>query len=120
MNIVLWVIQIILAAVFLTAGLMKLVFPKKKLEKAFEWVKDFSQNKIQIIAAFEIIGAFGLFLPGVYPISQVIIPLSAAGLFIIMLLATLIHYKRNDKIEMIINIVLLALLAFVIISRFTM
>lgn len=120
MNIALWIIQILLAAAFLTTGSIKLVFPKKNLEKVFDWIDDFSQNKIQIIATLEIIGAFGLFLPGVYPISKVIIPLSAAGLAIIMILAALTHYNRGEKSEMITNIVIFGLLSIVIIGRFAL
>lgn len=118
MNIALWILQILVAALFLTTGSMKLVIPKKKLEKVFDWVDDFSQDTIRIIAAFEILGALGLFLPGVFPIYSVIIPLSAMGLTIVMILATLTHYNRGEKAEMIVNIVLAVLLVFVIIGRF--
>lgn len=117
MNTALWIIQILLAAAFLTAGSIKLVLPKKKLEKVFDWIDDFSQNKIQIIATFEIIGAFGLFLPGVFPISKVLIPLAATGLTVIMVLAALTHYNRGEKPEMFTNIVIFGLLTIVIIGR---
>ncbi len=117
MNIALWIIQIFLAAVFLTLGSIKAVFPKDKLTDVFEWSDDFSENKIKIIGAFEIIGALSLFLPGVFDISTFLIPLSAAGLAIIMVLAVLTHYNRGEKKEIIINIVLFVLLSFVVIVR---
>jgi uncharacterized membrane protein YphA (DoxX/SURF4 family) len=118
MNITLWIIQILLAAVFLTTGSIKLVIPKKKLEKVFDWIDDFSRNKIKTIAAFEVVGALGLLLPGVYSIYSVIMPLSAIGLSVIMVLAALTHYNRGENAEMIVNIIIATLLAFVIIGRF--
>jgi len=120
MNIALWVIQILLAALFLTTGSIKLVFPKKKLEKVFDWIDDFSQNRIRIIATFEVFGALGLFLPGVYPISNLIMPVAAAGLAIIMILAALTHYNRGEDSEMVVNISIAVLLSFVIIGRLAM
>ena len=120
MNIALWIIQILLAAFFLTVGSIKLVLPKDKLAKVFEWIDDFSSQKVKVIGALEIIGALGLFIPGVYSYLTVLIPLAAAGLAIIMLLAALTHYKRGEKSEITTNIVVLLLLTFVVIGRFTL
>jgi uncharacterized membrane protein len=117
MNIALWILQIMLAAFFLTVGSIKVVLTKEKLSKVFEWIDDFSQNKIKMIGSFEIIGALGLFLPGVYPIGNAIIPISAAGLAIIMVLAAMTHYNRTETKEIIINIALFVSLMLVIIGR---
>lgn len=117
MNIALWIIQILLAAFFLTSGSIKLVLRRDKLARVFDWIDDFSQTKIKIIAAFEVIGAFGLFIPGVYSLAPVLIPLSAAGLLFIMVLAALTHYKRGEKIEMTSNVAIFCLLIIVIVGR---
>ncbi len=117
MNIALWIIQTLLAAFFLTVGSLKLVLPREKLAKVFEWIDDFSENKIKAIGAFEFIGALGLFLPGVYSTGLIFIPLAAAGLAIIMVLAALTHYNRDEKKEIIINIIVFFFLTIVIIGR---
>lgn len=117
MNITLWIIQILLAAIFLTAGSIKLVLPVDRLARVFEWIDDFSQEKVKAIGAFEILGGLGLFLPGVYGIGPILIPLAAAGLAIIMVLAAITHFKREEKPEMIVNIVLFVFLAFVVLGR---
>lgn len=117
MNIALWILQILLAAFFLTAGCVKLVLSKERLARVFEWVDDFPQNKIKTIGAFEMIGAFGLFLPGVYTLSPIFIPISAIGLAAIMILAARTHHSRGENPEMISNVVLLVLLVFVIVGR---
>jgi len=118
MNIILWILQIFLAAFFLTVGSIKVVLTKDRLAKVFEWIDDYSQNKIKIIGVFEIVGALGLFLPGVYSKGYVLIPLSAAGLAIIMILAAITHYNRGETKEMVLNISIFVLLALVIIGRF--
>ncbi|MCY1721028.1 DoxX family protein [Prolixibacteraceae bacterium Z1-6] len=117
MNIALWILQILLAAFFLTMGSIKAVLPKDKLLKVFEWIDDFSREKIKTIGGFEIAGALGLFIPGVYSLPEIIIPLSAAGLAIIMVLAAITHYNRGEKSDLNLNIVLFILLAIVIVGR---
>lgn len=117
MNIALWIIQILLAAFFLTVGSLKAVLPKDKLAPVFIWIDDFSENKIKTISAFEILGGLGLFIPGVYDITYFLIPFSAAGLAIIMILAALTHYNRGEKKEIIINIIVFVILCIVIIGR---
>ena len=120
MNIALWVTQILLAALFLTVGSIKLVLPKEKLVKVFEWIDDFTSERVKLIGAFEVIGALGLFIPGVYSFWTVLIPLAAAGLAIIMVLAALTHYNREEKSELTTNIIILILLTFIVIGRFTL
>ena len=56
MNTALWIIQILLAALFLTVGSIKLVLPKEKLEKVFEWIDDYTPERIKLIGGFEILG----------------------------------------------------------------
>ena len=119
MNILFWIIQILLAAVFMTSGTMKTVLHKDKLAKALEWVDDFTPERLKIIGAFEILGGLGLSLPGVYSIAEFLIPLAATGLAIIMVLAALTHFNRGEKVEIIINIVLFILNASVAIFRFS-
>lgn len=120
MDIILWVVQIILAAVFLTFGLTKAVVPIDKLKLAMPWIETFSSNKIRIIGVLESIGGFGLFFPGLYPIDPIIIPLAATCLAIIMVLAAITHYNRNEKGDMILNIILFMLASFVAIGRFAL
>lgn len=86
MNIVLWIIQLLLALLFLFAGGLKLVLPIDKL------VAMGSPNQvvlpglfIRFIGVCEVLGALGLILPGVLGIRRRLTPLAAAGLVIIMI-----------------------------------
>lgn len=113
MNVALWIIQIIVAALFLTSGSLKLVLPKDNLIKVFEWIEDFTEPKLRLIGAFEVLGGLGLFLPGVYSTLEILIPLAAIGLTIIMVLACFLHYRRDEKSNLIVNIVILLLLLLI-------
>jgi uncharacterized membrane protein YphA (DoxX/SURF4 family) len=59
MNVVIWVLQILLALAFLAAGLTKLTQPRRKLATTMGWVEDFSDPGVRAIGALEILGALG-------------------------------------------------------------
>ena len=117
MDILLWIIQIFLAVVFITLGLAKAVVPMEKLRKAMNWVNEFGQKKVRVIGGLETLGGFGLFFPGLYPISSLIIPISASGLALIMIFAAIINLNRGERDELITNIVLFLLAGFIVVGR---
>lgn len=91
MNILLWIIQILLALLFLAAGAPKLIFSMEKLTSMGP------PNQVQLpflfirfIGVCEVLGALGLILPGIFRIRKGLTPLAAAGLMIIMLGAAVV------------------------------
>src|SRR5260370_34239324 len=89
MNIVLWIIQVVLALLFLFSGGMKLVIPPDVLQSMG------SPNQvvlpglfIRFIGVCEGLGALGLILPGLLRNRPRLTPLAATGLVIIMIGAT--------------------------------
>jgi uncharacterized membrane protein YphA (DoxX/SURF4 family) len=91
MNIVLWIIQVLLALLFLFSGGMKLAIPPDVLRSMG------SPNQvvlpglfIQFIGVCEVLGALGLILPGLLRIRPRLTPLAATGLVIIMIGATVL------------------------------
>ena len=86
MNILLWIIQVLLALLFLFAGGMKLVIAPEVLQSMG------SPNQIglpgllvRFIGVCEVLGGLGLILPGLLRIRPGLTPLAAAGLVIIMI-----------------------------------
>src|SRR3954464_14838206 len=82
-TITLWVIQSLVAAVFLMAGGMKLIVPIEQLAASGPVI--FPAWFIHFIGSCEVLGALGLILPGVTHIKTFLTPLAAAGLVIIMI-----------------------------------
>jgi len=84
LNVVLWIIQALLALLFLFAGVVKLVIPMAAMAKQTGLPGEF----LRFIAVCEVLGALGLLLPGILRIKTSLTPLAASGLVIIMIGAT--------------------------------
>jgi hypothetical protein len=85
-NRVLWVIQWLLAALFVFAGGMKLVMPIDELVAQ----SHMSGGFLRFIGVVEVLGGLGLVLPGLTGIGPILTPLAAAGLVIVMIGATVV------------------------------
>lgn len=83
MNVVLWIIQILLALLFAFAGVSKFLMPADEIVKNSPpfiplWF-------IYFIGVAETLGAIGLVVPWLTGIKKYLTPLAALGLFIIMI-----------------------------------
>jgi uncharacterized membrane protein YphA (DoxX/SURF4 family) len=116
MNVVLWVLQILLAALFLAAGATKLTQPKEKLKPRMGWVEGVAPTHVKLIGAAEVLGALGLILPWATGIAKVLTPIAAVGLAIIMAGAVVVHVRRKEP--MIPQIVIFVLTVVVAVGRF--
>jgi uncharacterized membrane protein YphA (DoxX/SURF4 family) len=118
MNIVLWILQILLALLFLFAGITKLVLPAEVLQSAGSpnAIK-FSALFLKFIGVLETLGGLGLILPGIFHRQQYLTPLAAAGLAIIMIGAVKTTIM-GDGVSMIVGPLVVGLLcAFVAYGR---
>jgi len=79
-NRTLWTIQILLAALFVFAGIMKLAAPMEELAKQAALPGPF----LKFIGVAELLGGLGLALPGLVRTLPVLTPVAAAGLVVIM------------------------------------
>jgi DoxX-like family len=120
MNLTLWIVAGLLAAVFLFAGSTKLFIPRKKLAEApgGGWVLDFSAGFVKALGALEILGAVGLILPALLDVAPVLVPLAALGLGVIMVGAAAVEFRRQEFKHVLVNLTYLALIAFVAWGRF--
>lgn len=117
LNIVLWVLQVLVALAFLMAGSIK-VFRYDAAREQMPWVKDVTRPLVTFIGSAEILGGLGLILPRLTGILPWLTPLAGAGLALVMLLAAGFHVSRKETPVM--NIVLLVLAAFVAYGRFVL
>lgn len=119
MNTTLWIIQGILSAVFLLAGLMKLTESKKMLADQLTWTNDFSLRDIRMIGLSELLCGIGILLPHHTGIAPILTPVAAVGICLIMLLAmATVHFKRKENRSIAGNIILFLMAAFVAYGRF--
>jgi uncharacterized membrane protein YphA (DoxX/SURF4 family) len=112
MNIALWIIQVLLAALFIFAGVMKFVMPVSEMASQTGLPGPF----FWFLGVVEILGGLGLVLPGLLRIRTGLTPLAAAGLFIIMIGATVLSFKGGPA-AVLVPFVAGLLLAFVAYGR---
>jgi uncharacterized membrane protein YphA (DoxX/SURF4 family) len=110
MNLILWILQVLLALAFLAHGLLFLFPPANMLELMNEVV---SSGFRIFLGVAEVLAAVGLTLPGITRIMPWLISCAAAGLIVVMIGATILHTNRGEVSSAITTAILLALLAFV-------
>ena len=118
MTIFLWILQALLAAMFLMAGTMKATQPIDKLAPKLPWVTSYSPATVRFIGIAELLGAIGLILPAATGILPILTPIAAVGLAIIMILASVFHLRRKEYSGIAFNVVLLIVMLVVAVGRF--
>src|SRR5882724_9667684 len=113
MNVALWIVQGLLAAVFLLAGGAKLVLPLDQMTGPVALPGWF----LRFIGLAEVLGALGLVLPGLLRIRTGLTSLAAAGLVIIMIGATVVMWAGGMVAVALLNVVVALLAAFVAYGR---
>lgn len=116
MNKVLWGLQVVLGVFFVGTGVLHLVVPAG-LPSMMAWMYDLDQTRHYVSGTAEILGGLGLILPGLTRIQTWLTPLAAVGLIAVMILAAAFHAGRDETQNLIQNVVLAALLAFVAYGR---
>ena len=118
MNILLWIIQILLALLFLFSGGVKLVVPADVLQaQAPPGAITFSAWFLKFIGLCEVLGGLGLVLPGIFRTRRGLIPLAAIGLLIIVIGAVVVSIMGTGVKTAIIPFVTALLCAFVAYGR---
>jgi uncharacterized membrane protein YphA (DoxX/SURF4 family) len=114
MNIVLWILQVLLALAFLAHGWMFL-FPSPEIAALMNaslarWFQLF-------LGVAEVAAGLGLILPGLTRILPQLVAWAADGIAIIMVSATIWHFVRGEVSSGFITLVLLAMAVFVAYQR---
>jgi hypothetical protein len=112
-TVALWIVQGLLAALFVFAGGMKLVLPLEQMKGPIELPGPF----LRFIGVAELLGGLGLILPGLLRIQPGLTPLAAAGLVIIMAGATVMGLMVHDVAMSLIPLAVGLLAAFVAYGR---
>jgi len=114
MNILLWVLQALLAAAFLAHGLLLLMPPPDIAAQMYAslprwfWV---------FLGVAEVAAAIGITLPGAARIQPWLVPAAAAGIMIVMVSATIWHVVRGEFSSAVVTLVLLVMATYVAYMR---
>jgi hypothetical protein len=115
MNVVLWILQVLLAVAFFAHGWLLLAPPPdisaQMLASLPRWFWVF-------LGIAEILAAIGLTLPGLTRIQPWLVTWAAVGVMIVMVSATVWHIARNENSSALVTLVLLAMATFVAYARY--
>ena len=114
MNIVLWVLQVLLAVAFMAHGWLFLSPPAEIVEQMNASLPRWFQL---FLGVAEVLAAVGLILPGLTRILPWLVTWAAVGIMIVMVSATAFHVMRGEMSSAGITLLLLAMAAFVAYMR---
>ena len=117
MNIAIWVVQVLLAVFLILFGFIKAFLPIDGMADQMPFVLDVPEALVRFIGVAELAGAFGLILPAITRILPRLTIAAAGGLGTIMILAFIFGVSRGEIPNAVINIVVLAVLAFIAYGR---
>ena len=110
MNTFLWVLQGLLALVFLVTGVRKLIRTDAQT-RAVPWVRATPVLVVRGIGVLEILGALGVVLPALTGILSWLTPVAAVGLVLLMLGAAWVNYQAQLYRPIVVNALILLLAA---------
>lgn len=114
MNVVLWILQVLLAVAFFAHGLLFLNPPP---EIAVQMNASLPRWFQLFLGVAEILAAIGITLPGLTRILPWLVTWAAGGIVIVMVSATVYHFLRNEISSALITLLLLAMATFVAYAR---
>ena len=114
MNILLWVLQVLLAVAFLLHGLLLLMPPA---EIAAQLLMSLPRSFWVFLGVAEIAAAIGLTLPGLTRVMPFLVSWAAVGIMIVMISATGYHIVRGEISSAAVTFVLLIMATFVAYMR---
>jgi uncharacterized membrane protein YphA (DoxX/SURF4 family) len=119
MNIALWVLQVLLALVFVFHANLLLRPPSpERLQSRMRWVLEMPAGLRIFAGVAEGLAGLGLVIPPLVHVLMWLTPLAAAGLVLLMLGAIVFHVRRREYPNIGLNAVLGVLAAIVAWGRF--
>ena len=114
MNILLWIVQVLLAAAFIAHGLLFFFPPPDLVELMNESLPRWFQL---FLGVAEVLAAIGLTLPGLTRVMPWLVTWAAGGIMIVTVSATVYHVARKEMSSAVITLVLLVMATFVAYMR---
>lgn len=122
MNIVLWILQVLLAIVYVLHGWFFVSLSPAMVERMRQRRPDAKPPGLPpafrtFVGVSELLAAAGLTLPGLTGVLPWLTPLAAAGLMVVMVGAVVLHLSRRETSMVIATGVLFILVTFVAYMR---
>ena len=113
MNVALWIVQFLLAALFVGTGVWKLATPIPHLAAKMPWMGQVSPAFLYLTAVFDTLGGLGVLLPSLTRVKPGVTVLAALGCVALQASAIGFHLLRGEGANTPFNFLLVALSFFV-------
>jgi len=116
-----WIVSALLAFAFVVGGVVRFVVPAERYGAwpNQQWIRAVPRVGVIGISLAEILGAVGLIVPVLTGIAPILTPIAAVCLALILTGALVFHVRRKEWTNVPVAVVLIALLLFVAIARFS-
>jgi uncharacterized membrane protein YphA (DoxX/SURF4 family) len=116
-HIILWIAQVLLAALFIMGAIMKFQ-PIAKISVMMPWMGQVPVWFVRLLAIVDLAAALGLILPSLLRIKPKLTPWAAIGSMMLMLCASVFHVARGEASAIGLNIAAAFIAAFIVWGRF--
>ncbi len=113
LRIALWIAQVLLALVYIPAGLTKLFSPVAEVATQIPWAADVAVPFLRFIGAVDLSAGLGIILPALTRLAPRLTIGAAIGSVVLQIAALIFHSSRGEFFVVPFNLVLIALSAFV-------
>ncbi|MET4060822.1 hypothetical protein ABIB35_002378 [Arthrobacter sp. UYP6] len=118
MSLFLWILQIVLALMFMGIGGQRLTRSAQQLRK-LPWTDGYHPAAIRALGGVELLAGLCLLLPGVLGWAPLLTPVAGVGLVVLMALAVLMHLRRGQRQAAVLPVILLVMAGIVAWGRLT-
>lgn len=113
MNMILWIVQGLLAVTFIWAGSMKILKPE---DLPFPWIKD-NRSLVLLTGMVDLLGGLGIVLPALFRFQPKLTIFAACGIVVLMTAASVFHISRGEFKDIGFNVLMALLAVFVVWGR---
>ena len=112
-----WAAQVVILLGFGVGATMKILLPIPTLAGIWSWAGDLPPLAVRTLGVIDLLGGLGVVLPTVTGIVPRLTILAALGCVALQLCAMTFHILRGEIEDVPVNVVLLALAAFIALGR---
>lgn len=112
-NASLWVLQTLVATMFVVTGFMKIFQPIEPLSAMLPWTGQVSPFMVRGLGIIDLLGGIGIFLPSLIRIKPQLTVTAAIANIFLMIGAIVFHIARGEASVIGFNIILIFILAFI-------
>ena len=116
MTLFLWILQIVLALLFVGIGGLRLTRPASRLRK-LPWTDGYAPGTIRALGAAELVAGVCVLAPGILGWSLLVTAVAAGCLAALMTLAVLMHLRQGQRQTAVLPAILLVMAGIVLWGR---